>query len=142
MGHDLEGSRNGEESRERDGRGGGVATILLVDDNHDSRAIYGRALLYFGFNVLEAGNGEDAIRIALEDRPQLIIMDLSIPRTDGLAATRILKSNEQSRDIPIIVLTAHALPEFQRTAEHAGCDGFLTKPCDPHRLIEEIRRFL
>ncbi|MEX0980079.1 MAG: response regulator [Gemmatimonadota bacterium] len=117
-------------------------TVLLVDDNDDARTIYGRALAHFGFLILEAESGDEGIRIAIEDRPAIIIMDLSIPGMDGLTATRMLKDREESRDIPIIVLTAHALPEYQARAEVAGCDAYLTKPCEPRRLVEEIRRLL
>lgn len=120
----------------------GAHTVLLVDDNDDARAIYGRALQHFGFQVLEAANGDDAMRVTRDSGPSIIIMDLSIPGIDGLTATRLLKDKEESRAIPIIVLTAHALPEYQARAEAAGCDGYLTKPCEPHRLVDEIRRVL
>jgi two-component system, cell cycle response regulator DivK len=124
------------------GRSGAGETVLLVDDNDDARTIYGRALEHFGFLILEAESGDEGIRIAIEDRPAIIIMDLSIPGVDGLTATRMLKDREESRGIPIIVLTAHALPEYQERAEAAGCDAYLTKPCEPRRLVEEIRRLL
>lgn len=127
-----------EEREPLTGRSGRGRWVLLVDDNDDARAIYGRALEHFGFKILEADNGDEAIRIAEESHPDMIIMDLSIPGIDGLTATRLLKMKAASRSIPIIVLTAHALPEYQNRAEAAGCDGYLTKPCEPHRLVEEI----
>ncbi len=117
-------------------------TILLVEDNEDNRTVYRTILEHFGYEVIEARNGEDGIRMAREEHPDLILMDISIPIIDGWEATRILKSDEATSDIPIIALTAHALATDRAKAEEIGCDGYLAKPCEPRRVVAEVERFI
>jgi two-component system, cell cycle response regulator DivK len=117
-------------------------TVLLVEDNEDNRTVYRTILEHFGYQVVEARNGEDGIRMAREGRPDLILMDISIPKIDGFEATRILKSDPATRGIPIIALTAHAMEEDRRRARVSGCDGFLAKPIAPRRVVSEVRRYL
>lgn len=117
-------------------------TVLLVEDNEDNRTVYRTILEHFGYTVIEAQNGEDGVRRAREDRPNLILMDISIPVIDGWEATRILKSEEGTRDIPIIALTAHALATDRSKATEVGCDGYLAKPCEPRRVVAEVERFI
>ncbi|MQA91914.1 MAG: response regulator [Gemmatimonas sp.] len=117
-------------------------TVLLVEDNEDNRTVYRTILEHFGYGVIEARNGEDGIRLAREEHPDLILMDISIPVIDGWEATRILKREEETKDIPIIALTAHALATDRMKAEEVGCDGYLAKPCEPRRVVAEVERLL
>ena len=119
-----------------------MPTILLVEDNPDNRAIYLVALEHYGYSVLEAHDGEEAIRLALEEHPDLILMDVSIPKIDGWEATRILKADPATRGSPILALTAHALAPDRAKAVEVGCDGYLAKPIEPRRVAEEIGRHL
>jgi CheY-like chemotaxis protein len=117
-------------------------TILLVEDNLDNRTIYRTILEHRGYNVLEAEDGEMGIRMARELSPALILMDISIPKVDGWEATRILKADPQTAGIPVIALTAHAMAQDREKAEEVGCDGYLAKPVEPRRVVEEVQRFL
>lgn len=117
-------------------------TILLVEDNSDNRVIYSRALEYFGYTVLEALDGEEAIRIARASLPDLILMDISIPRVNGWDVTKILLGDESTKHIPIVALTAHALPSDRARGAELGFARYLTKPIEPRRVIEEIQRVL
>jgi CheY-like chemotaxis protein len=119
-----------------------VSTILLVEDHEDNRIVYRTVLEHFGYTVLEAHDGEEGVRRAREDRPDLVLMDISIPKLDGWEATRALKSDPATARIPVIALTAHALPEDRARATEAGCDGYLAKPVEPRRVVEEVRRVL
>lgn len=119
-----------------------MPTILLVEDNPDNRAIYLVALEHYGYSVLEAQDGEEAIRLAREEHPDLILMDVSIPKIDGWEATRILKADPATRAIPILALTAHALAADRAKAVEVGCDAYLAKPIEPRRVAEEIERHL
>lgn len=116
--------------------------ILLVEDNDDNMRVYRTILEYVGFEVLEARDGEAGISEARTGRPDLILMDISIPKIDGYEATRILKADPATRAIPIIALTAHALDEDRLRARVSGCDGFLTKPIAPRAVVSEVRRYL
>jgi CheY-like chemotaxis protein len=118
------------------------ATILLVEDNADNRVIYRTILEHFGYRVLEATSGDEGIRLAREQHPDLILMDVSIPVIDGWEATKILKADEGTAGIPIIALTAHALASDRVTAMDVGCDGYLAKPVEPRRVVEEVERLL
>ena len=117
-------------------------TVLLVEDNEDNRTVYRTILEHFGYGVIEARNGEDGVRMAREGNPSLILMDISIPLIDGWEATRMLKSDPATTEIPIIALTAHALATDRAKAEEVGCDGYLAKPCEPRRVVSEVERFL
>jgi two-component system cell cycle response regulator DivK len=116
--------------------------ILLVEDNDDNMTVYRTILQHVGFDVLEARDGESGISEARTGRPDLILMDISIPKIDGFEATRILKADPATRAIPIIALTAHALEEDRRRARLSGCDGFLAKPIEPRRVVSEVLRYL
>ncbi len=118
------------------------ALVLLVDDYPDNRDIYVQFLTYSGLRVEEAENGYEALDKAFALRPDVIIMDLSLPGLDGWEATRRLKRDPRTRHIPVVVLTGHALAGHSQGAMDAGCDAFITKPCLPERLLEEIRTIL
>jgi CheY-like chemotaxis protein len=117
-------------------------TILLVEDNLDNRTIYRTILEHRGYSVLEAEDGEMGIRMAREQSPALILMDISIPKVDGWEATRILKADPKTAGIPVIALTAHAMAQDRAKAAEVGCDGYLAKPVEPRRVVEEVQRFL
>ena len=115
-------------------------TILLVEDNTDNQIIYRRALEHFGYTVLEAWDGEEAIRVAHDQLPDLILMDISIPRIDGWEVTRRLRADERTKHIPIVALTAHALQADRARGHEIGFASYLTKPIEPRRVVEEIER--
>jgi CheY-like chemotaxis protein len=119
-----------------------ASTILLVEDNEDNRTIYRLLLEHHGYRVVEATDGEEGVRRAREERPALILMDISIPILDGWEATRILKADPDTASIPVIALTAHALPADRARAAEVGCDGYLAKPVEPRRVVEEVRKRL
>ncbi len=116
--------------------------VLIVEDQSDLRQLYAQALIMSGFAVIEAGNGAEAISHTSAHFPDLVIMDLSLPVLDGWEATRRLKDDSRTQHIPVVALTAHdGSGELQR-ATRAGCDWFVPKPCQPHDLIEEVRRVI
>jgi CheY-like chemotaxis protein len=116
--------------------------VLLVDDYPDAREMYSEYLKYSGFEVVEASNGMEAIQRAVDDAPDIILMDLSLPVMDGWEATRRLKADERTAGIPVVALTGHALAGISQGAREAGCDAFVTKPCLPEDLVKEIRKVL
>lgn len=116
--------------------------ILIVDDNLDAREMYGMYLQHEGFRWAEAVNGHDAIMQTRLEKPALILMDATMPRMDGWEAVRILKQDEMTKGIPLIMLTAHAFQEHRDRAAEVGADGFLAKPVLPDQLAREIRRVL
>ena len=116
--------------------------ILVVDDYQDAREMYAEYLQYSGFRVAEAKNGNEAVAQARSLKPDLILMDLSLPGMDGWEATRVLKADDETRHIPIVALTGHALAGASEGARKAGCDSFVTKPCLPDDLVVEVRRML
>jgi CheY-like chemotaxis protein len=116
--------------------------ILVVDDYQDAREMYAEYLQYSGFRVAEARNGNEAVAQARALQPDLILMDLSLPGMDGWEATRVLKSDQATKHIPIVALTGHALAGASEGARKAGCDSFVTKPCLPDDLVLEVKRML
>jgi CheY-like chemotaxis protein len=104
--------------------------------------MYAEYLRFCGFRVAEARNGNEALDQAFTLKPDLILMDLSLPGMDGWEATRQLKADERTRQIPVVALTGHALAGASEGAKKAGCDSFVTKPCLPDDLVVEVRRML
>jgi CheY-like chemotaxis protein len=116
--------------------------ILLVEDNEMNRDMLSRRLARNGFEVVVAVDGEQAVTMASAEKPDLILMDMSLPVMDGLEATRHIKAAPSTRSIPVIALTANALVEDRERALAAGCDDFDTKPVELPRLMEKIRKQL
>ncbi len=120
-----------------------MTRLLYVEDNDDNVYMLKMRLeLLDGFEVLVANDGEQGCAVALAERPDLILMDLEMPGVDGWEATRRLKANPQTRSIPVIALSAHALAGTREKALAAGCDDFDTKPIDFDRLVATIGRLL
>jgi len=117
-------------------------TVLIVEDDEDSRYVYTLILEANGFKVVTATSGVEGLTLARAVHPDAILMDVSIPETDGWTVTETLKADSATRPIPIIVITAHAFPEDHERAEEVGCDAFLTKPCEPRQVLEEVQRVL
>ena len=116
--------------------------VLVVDDFQDNREMYAEFLAYQGFRVIQAANGVEALDQAFTNRPDIIIMDLSLPVMDGWEATRRLKADQRTASIPVVALTGHALAGISEGAKKAGCDAFVTKPCLPEDLVREIKKIL
>ncbi|MDQ3169413.1 MAG: response regulator [Acidobacteriota bacterium] len=116
--------------------------ILVVEDYDDAREMYVEYLTFTGFRVESATNGLEAIEMTQRLVPDLVLMDLALPKLDGWEATRRLKSDAATSHIPVIALTGHALAGHAERAREAGCDSFITKPCVPDELVAEISRVL
>jgi two-component system, cell cycle response regulator DivK len=119
-----------------------AALVLLVDDAEDNRRMYRQFLEWAGFRVVEAIDGVEALQQVATLLPDVIVMDLSLPRLDGWEVTRRLKADDGTTKIPIVALTAHVLSGEDGRATQAGCEGYLAKPCLPEDLVKEIRRIL
>jgi two-component system, cell cycle response regulator DivK len=116
--------------------------ILVVDDAPDNLAMISLALQQQGYQVVTAANGEDAVSVAIQTVPNLILMDINLPGLDGLGATRRIRDTEGLRDVPIVAVTALGTEGFQRAAYDAGVAGYLTKPIDLDRMNQLIARLL
>lgn len=115
--------------------------VLLIDDDEDSRAIYAAILEHHGYIVVQAPDGETGLRLAREISPAVILMDVTLPTIDGWTATTELKSAPGTSGIPVIMLTARALDTDRARGHDSGCDSYLTKPCAPSLVLDEVRRF-
>jgi CheY-like chemotaxis protein len=116
-----------------------MTKILLVEDNEMNRDMLSRRLERKGYAVVMAVDGEQAVSMATAEAPAIILMDMSLPVVDGWEATRQIKSNQTTKSIPIIALTAHAMQGDEQKAREAGCDDFDTKPVELPRLLEKIQ---
>jgi len=119
-----------------------MATILLVEDHEDNRDMLTRRLERKGYRVIAAVDGAEGVAMAGQHRPDLILMDLSLPIMDGWEATRRIKADPNTKDIPVVALTAHAMAGDREKALGAGCDEYETKPVDFVRLMGKIVAFL
>lgn len=117
-------------------------TVLLVEDTEDNRFMMRRLLEMTGYRVVEAANGEEAVRVAKAESPNLILMDLSLPVIDGLAATRLIRELPHLKSTPIIAVSAHDTSDFQSEAIKAGCNTYVTKPIDFAELEVLIAKLL
>jgi CheY-like chemotaxis protein len=119
-----------------------MAKVLLVEDNEMNRDMLSRRLERRGYQMLLAVDGQQGVAMAQQERPDLILMDMSLPVIDGWDATRQLKAAPETKGIPIIALTAHAMASDEQRAREAGCDDFDTKPIELSRLLEKMQRFV
>ena len=119
-----------------------MTKILYVEDNPDNVYMLTRRLKKKGFELIIAGDGQEGIDKAIEESPDLILMDLSLPTMDGWTATAELKKIKEVKDIPIIALSAHAMPEHRDRAIKAGCSDYDTKPVDIKRLLGKIGQYI
>lgn len=119
-----------------------MATVLLIEDNEMGRDMLSRRLVRRGYTLLTAADGREGIRLARDRQPDIVLMDLSLPVVDGWDAARQLKSDDATKKIPIIALTAHAMAGDEARARDVGCDDFDTKPVDLGRLISKIEALL
>ena len=117
-------------------------TVLIVDDDLDSRSICSVLLRHFGYTVVEAADGAEGVRLAKQVRPDIVVMDVTLPVLDGWEATSRIKSDPETAEVPVIMLTARALPADRVRGVDVGCDSYLTKPCSPKTLKAEIERVL
>jgi CheY-like chemotaxis protein len=121
---------------------GALPTIMVVEDFEDNRFMMRRLLEMSGYHVLEAVNGEEAVEIARRERPHLILMDLSLPLLDGLAATRRIRQEASLREVPIVAVSAHDTADFHADALAAGCNDYVTKPIDFDQLEALLGKLL
>jgi CheY-like chemotaxis protein len=119
-----------------------MTKILLVEDNEMNRDMLSRRLIRRGFEVVFAVNGKEGVALARSEKPDIILMDMSLPVMDGWEATRCLKADDATRSVPVIGLTAHAMSGDREKAIEAGCDDYDTKPVEIDRLIGKIERLL
>jgi len=116
--------------------------VLVVEDNKDNRDLLCLILEKSGLEVAVAPCGEEAVRMALEDTPHLIVMDIQLPDIDGLEVTRRIRAGLADRRVPIVVVSSYAMPADRAEATEAGCDGYIEKPIDTATIVEELSRFL
>ena len=119
-----------------------MKTILVIEDNPDNMDLMEEILEDAGYGVLKAGLAEEGIRLLRERGADLVLMDISLPRMSGLEATAIIKGDGVLKGIPVVALTAHAMPSDRRAALEGGCEAFLTKPVDEALLMETLERLL
>ena len=116
--------------------------ILIVEDQEDNRMIMRDVLSSAGYDLIEAVTGEDGVKLAHSERPDLILMDIQLPIIDGYEATRRIKGSAELKSIPIIAVTSYALSGDQAKARGAGCDGYVSKPFSPRELLARVREYL
>lgn len=117
-------------------------TVLLVDPDEDSQHIYAGFLRHCGYRVLQARNGVEGVLLARKEPPDLIVTELFVPSARGWRVPELLKRDRRTAHIPVLALTAYAFATDEERAWSAGCDGFLSKPCEPSRVMQEVRRLL
>ncbi|MEW6067985.1 MAG: response regulator [Nitrospirota bacterium] len=116
--------------------------VLVVDDNQDSRELVVKILKNKGYLMVEAVDGEDALEKVAKEKPDIILMDLSIPKIDGYEATKRLKEQDEFRHIPVVALTAHAMKGDREKVIEMGFEGYISKPIDIHELPNQIKAYL
>jgi CheY-like chemotaxis protein len=115
------------------------ALVLVVDDYADVREMYAEYLKYEGFRVTTASTGPEALTSARAERPDVILMDVTMPGMDGFTATEHIKGDPYLAAIPVLILTAHVFAEYETKAKAVGCNGFIRKPCLPDELARAVR---
>jgi CheY-like chemotaxis protein len=116
--------------------------VLVTEDVTDARELFQTFLQFEGFDVVLAANGAEAVERAQETQPDAIVMDLSMPVMDGFSAAEALRSDSRTRDIPVVALSGHVLPQHTEKAREAGCDTILPKPCALNDVAAKIRTLL
>ena len=116
--------------------------ILVIEDNPDNMTLIVDVLLSLNYEVLQAADGEKGVELTRTERPDLILMDLSLPRLDGWTATRNIKADEATTAIPVVALTAHAMVGDRERALEAGCDDYISKPIDLQELVTKLTQYL
>jgi two-component system cell cycle response regulator DivK len=116
--------------------------ILIVEDNQDSRELVVKVLKNKGYQTIEAADGEEALEKAATERPDLILLDISIPKIDGYEVAKRLKSQEEFKDIPIVALTAHAMKGDREKVIVSGFEGYISKPINVRELPDQVRSYL
>jgi two-component system cell cycle response regulator DivK len=117
-------------------------TVLLVEDVEDTRYLMRLELEERGYRVIEAEDGEKAVALALRERPDIILMDLSLPVLDGLAAAERIRQNDELRDVPMVAVTAHQETDYRAHAQHSGFNAYATKPIDFDWLNDLLNNLL
>lgn len=117
-------------------------TVLIVEDQLEFLAIHRAYLERHGYRVLAAGDGREGVNRAREHRPHLILMDHTMPVMDGFTAVAELKRDPATRDIPVLLLTAHTYGSVGRRARELGCAAFISKPCEPRRVLQEVEHWI
>jgi CheY-like chemotaxis protein len=119
-----------------------MALVLLVEDTEDNRFMLRRLLEMSGYTVVEARNGQEAVQVAEDQQPEIILMDLSLPVIDGLAATRRIREMPDFNHVPIVAVSAHDTADFHAEAIAAGCNSYITKPIDFNELERLLQQLL
>ena len=123
--------------------GGGVGQrILIVEDTEDNRQIIRDLLASAGYHLIEAVTGAEGVAMAIQHRPDLILMDMQLPEVDGYEATRRIKADPALRHIPVIAVTSYALAGDEAKTRQAGCDSYIAKPFSPRELLAKVREFI
>lgn len=117
-------------------------TVLLVDDSEETRRMYAAPLELEGYRVLEAENGAEGVELATSSVPDLIFMNMAMPKMDGWSAIRVLRGDDRTAAIPVVALTGFDERAARERADLVGSDEYLTKPCEPSRVLEEVRKRL
>ncbi len=120
----------------------GVKTILVVEDNELNMKLFNDLLEVQGYKILQAGNGDDAYRLAMDHTPDLILMDIQLPERSGTEVARQMKSEPQLASVPIIAITAFAMKDDEERIRSAGCDDYLAKPISVTEFLEKVKRYL
>jgi two-component system cell cycle response regulator DivK len=116
--------------------------ILVIEDTEDNRQILRDLLTAAGYDIIEAVDGEAGVAMAMDQHPDLILMDIQLPVIDGYEATRRIKADPSTRHIPVVAVTSYALAGDEAKTREAGCDGYIAKPYSPRNLLAKVREFL
>jgi len=116
--------------------------ILIAEDNDFNLRVVELVLKAHGYETVAAPDGQKAVELAKSEKPDLVLMDLQMPTMDGITATKLIKNDEQTHDIPVVALTAHAMEDDEDRALAAGCDGYITKPIDTRLLPKQLEGFM
>lgn len=116
--------------------------ILVIEDNEQNLYLVNFILKKNGYEVIEARNGEEGIRLAIREKPDLILMDIQLPDMDGMEATRRIRKSEADGRVPIVAITSYAMTGDRERALAAGCTGYIEKPIDPETFMGEVEKFL